>query len=118
MSNGALDGLPGGAIMVHTSALDLTSCIFEENFGSIGGAIVSVAGSSLIIDRQALKQPPMSPLLLRWEDAVPENRGINDGLFSSMISFSLVLGALAARGGMPVKGGETTWCRFKHPSLK
>lgn len=54
MGNSAQDGLPGGALMVLTSAVDLTSCVFEENFGSIGGAIVSLAGSSLLIDRQVL----------------------------------------------------------------
>ena len=50
--------------MVHTSALDLTSCIFEENFGSIGGAIVSVSGSTLLIDRQVINHTLLKPFSL------------------------------------------------------
>ena len=51
MSNGALNGLPGGALMAFTSAVDMASCSFDGNYATIGGAVFSQAGSTVLIDR-------------------------------------------------------------------
>ena len=45
----APDGAPGGAIFCEDTQLEVSSCIFENNFGARGGAVATLGGTEATI---------------------------------------------------------------------